>query len=70
MGKRFQAKKLNKDDHKGVKDTAGAVKKVLAHLALLPLLSRLSKNTEKTLSALPRILYLESNRQEKGIHYG
>ena len=27
MGKRFQAKKLNKDDHKGVKDTAGAVKK-------------------------------------------
>ena len=27
MGKRFQAKKLNKDDHKDVKETARAVKK-------------------------------------------
>ena len=48
MRKRFQAKKLNKDDHKDVKDTARAVKKSVgiasAFAIALPVIKKYGKD--------------------------
>ncbi len=47
MEKRFQVKKLNKDDHKGIKNSAGAVKKILSALGIFTLLAPVVKKYGK-----------------------
>ena len=58
MGKRFQAKKLNKDDHEGVKDTAGAVKKGVGALGVITLAVPMIKKYGKDIVGIAKNIVL------------
>ena len=58
MGKRFQAKKLNKDDHKGVNDTAGAVKKGVGALGVITLAVPIIKKYGKDIVGIAQNIVL------------
>lgn len=58
MGKRFQAKKLNKDDHKGVKDTAGFVKKGVGILGVIAIVTPIIKKYGKDIVGISKNIVL------------
>lgn len=60
MGKRFQTKKLNKDDHKDVKNTARAVRKGVGVVGAVALVTPVIKKHGKGVVDLAKNIILRS----------
>lgn len=59
MGQRFQVKKLNKNDHKGVKDTARAVKKSIGIFGTFAIVAPIIKKHGKCIVGIAKNIVLK-----------